>query len=79
MTPPLTVAEVAVRAGVSETTVLCWLSSGELRGWDASRGRGPRRQWRVEVEDWERFHAGRFVRPAAKVARRKRVATTEYV
>ena len=82
MTPAvLTVADVAGRLAVSEATVLGWLAAGELPGVDVSRGKGPRRRWRVLPDDFAAFVERRRNRPApARGPRRRKLPTvSQYV
>ena len=68
MTPP----ELARRWGVSRDKIIFFILTGELRAIDASKRRGDRPRYLIDVEDIEAFEAARTVVPAVKPTRRKR-------
>lgn len=55
LTPP----EVAKLWGVSPDKVIAWIRSGELRAIDASRNRGQRPRYLIDIADLEAFENAR--------------------
>jgi excisionase family DNA binding protein len=77
----LTVARVAERYGVTEGTVLAWISSGELKALNVGRKPGAKKpRWRVSETALEAFEAARSAAaPAPPKARRPRRQNNDVV
>lgn len=73
MSSTLSVRDLVARYGVSEHTVLSWISSGELRAFSVGRKLGAKKpRWRVTQEALEAFEALRTPTPPAPRTRRKK-------
>jgi len=70
-TPP----EVAALWGISADKVVGWIRAGELRAIDASRNRGQRPRYLIDVADLADFEARRTATPPPKQKRRRRADT----
>ncbi|AMV23763.1 Helix-turn-helix domain protein [Gemmata sp. SH-PL17] len=69
----LTVPEVAKKFGVSEATVLAWITRGELKAVNVSRSaRSKRPRWRISQAALEAFEAARTPSPPAPTVRRSK-------
>ena len=65
---------------MSATTVLAWLSAGELTGVNVARTARKRARWRIDPDDLEQFIATRRTRPkVAPRPRRRLPPVTNYV
>lgn len=75
LTPP----ELAKRWGVSPTTVIGWIRSGELRAIDVARRGARRPRYRIDVADVLAFESGRTVVPEERAPRRRRREAGEVI
>ena len=76
----LTVADVAGRYGVTESTVLAWVRSGELRAVNVGRSARARKpRWRITPAAVEAFEAARTAAPVAPASPRRRPRTADVV
>jgi excisionase family DNA binding protein len=66
LTPP----EVAKLLRVSPDTVVSWVKSGLLRGYNVGRAGCKRKRFRIDRSDLEDFKASRVPCPRVKAARR---------
>jgi transposase len=76
-----TVPQFAEELGVSQHSILLWISRGELAAVDVSRKRGGRPSWRISREAIERFEAARSAQPRptpTRTRRRRDPAVTEF-
>ena len=75
-----TVAEVAAEERVSVHTVLKWLASGELKGFNVGRSpNGAKPRWRITEEALKTFEAKRTPGPpAVRTRRRKKIAVESF-
>ena len=76
MSSTLSVRDVCDRYGVSEHTVLGWLRSGDLMGFNVAQTPGAKRpRWRITEEALRAFERARtHTPPPPKARRRKRPA-----
>ena len=65
----LKVPEAAADYGISDTKVLGWIRSGELRAVNVAASRCGRPRWRIEKSELERFMAARMNATPVKVPR----------
>jgi hypothetical protein len=67
------VRDVCEQYGVTEHTVLTWITSGELRAVNVSRRRGAKKpRWRITAEALAAFELMRTPTPPAPRVRRQR-------
>ena len=80
MSTRLTVNAVAGRYGVSESTVLTWIASGELRAFNASKSaKSKKPHWRITEDALTEFESRRSTAPApTRRASRKEPAVEHF-
>lgn len=68
------VPELAQRLGVSQHTVLGWISRGELQAINVARRSGGRPSWRISPQAIDQFEAARTATPRPVAIRKRRRA-----
>jgi excisionase family DNA binding protein len=75
----LTVDDICKRfGGISERTVLGWISSGELKAVNVGRKPGKKKpRWRISQEALDEFERGRSAMPKPQSAPRRRAEVVD--